>query len=84
MSTIAYPKKPEKPFFVWFRIFRLVLGLLLIGLGLWLLVSRFVSHPDSGGSGLLPLLLTFVGIFVAASSRISKRKASEMSAPPEH
>jgi hypothetical protein len=84
MSAVHYPKKPEKPFFVWFRIFRLVLGLILIALGLLLLISRLVSSPDSGGSGLVPLLITFAGIFIATSTRISKRKASELSGPLDH
>jgi len=76
-------KTPESSFFVWFRLSRLILGLCIIGLGLWLFIRRYIDQPDQGGSGLIPLLVIFFGIFLAVSVRISKRKASELSEPTE-
>ena len=84
MSQASYPKKPPKPFFVWFRMIRLVLGLLIIGIGIWMFLIRFIHNPESGGSGLIPLVIIFSGVFLAASAGISKRKAAELSDPTEN
>ncbi len=70
-------------FFVWFRISRLILGLCIIVSGLWLFIKRFIDQPYQGGYALIPLIMIFVGVFLAASVRISKRKASELSEPSE-
>lgn len=73
---------PESPFWVWFRLLGLIFGLILIGLGIWIFIWRLIERPEQGGSGLLPLIAIFAGIFIAVSTRISKKKASKISNRP--
>lgn len=59
---------------IWFRFFRFITGLLLMGLGIWLFIQHFVKQPDRGWSVLAYILLVFIGVFIAISARLKKEK----------
>ena len=59
---------------IWFRFFMFIAGLLLMALGIWLFVQHFVKQPERGWSGLIFILLVFLGVFVAVSARLKKEK----------
>jgi len=66
----------NKPYFITFRMIRLILGLLIIAVGLWMFIRGYITQPNQGGSNLAALIVVFIGIFIAASARISKKKSS--------
>ena len=74
---------PESPFIVWFRLLGLIIGLIMIGLGVWQFIWRLIEKPEHGGSNLVPLVIIFVGVFIAISTRISKRRASRLANRPD-
>ncbi|NQU05995.1 MAG: hypothetical protein HQ568_07870 [Calditrichaeota bacterium] len=69
---------PENMLLVIFRLIGLLIGLGLIGWGIWVFVSRLVLHPDEGGSVILPLVIIAFGVFIALATRISKKKADAL------
>ena len=73
---------PENMLLVMFRLVGLLIGLGLIGWGIWVFVSRMVLHPEKGGSVILPLVIIAIGVFISLTIRISKKKADALENRP--
>jgi len=73
---------PENMMLVMFRLVGLLIGLTLIGWGIWVFVSRMVLHPEEGGSVILPLVIIAFGVFISLTTRISKKKAKAIENSP--
>ena len=74
---------PENIYLVAIRFIGLIVGLVFIGWGIWIFVKQMILHPEQGGSVVIPLVAIFGGIFIAVSTRISKKKASAIENRPK-
>ncbi|MCF7811259.1 hypothetical protein K9N50_09770 [bacterium] len=73
---------PENLLLVTIRLIGLLVGLCLIGWGIYRFVSRLIIQPDQGGSVVLPLVIIAFGVFIALSTRISRKKAKAIENHP--
>jgi hypothetical protein len=73
---------PESLLLVAIRLIGLLLGLSMIGWGIYRVISRLVIQPDHGGSVVLPLVIIAFGVFIALTTRISRKKAKAIENHP--